>query len=288
VNTPIGLPSDQPFVRDFAAHVGERTPAPLRHGLAGHGLFTLDALADLAGELGAESVAAEAAVKPLVGSALTAHGLPADTIAARIRALATEDAWFTLLNIEQALAYRTLVDEVLDGIASGAGVRPGALRRRMGFVFASSPGSVTPAHFDIEHSLLLQLTGHRRIGMGPFDSPAAREREVRRYWAGSFGRLEAMPEGDREVELAPGTGVYIPPYHPHWVTNGDQTSVSLTVTFFERSNERESRVQVMNERLRRIGLRPRPYGASAPADLVKHAAARAIATVRPARTAGSR
>ena len=33
----------------------------------------------------------------------------------------------------------------------------GKMRKRVGFVFVSSPNSVTPVHFDIEHSLLMQV-----------------------------------------------------------------------------------------------------------------------------------
>jgi hypothetical protein len=278
-STHPGLTPDQPFVRDFATHVGRRVPAALEHDLAGHPAFSLDALAELATRLGSESVSVDTAVKPLVGSAVPGHDLEAATIADRIRGLATSDAWFTLLNIEQDPAYASLVDDVVEGLAIGSGTRPGALRRRMGFVFASSPGSVTPAHFDIEHSLLLQLDGHRRIGLGAFASPADREQEVRRYWSGSFGRLETMPVAGDEIELRPGTGVYIPPYHPHWVTNGDATSVSLTVTFFERSNEEESIVQALNERLRRLRLDPRPYRGTG-SDRIKVAAVRTARLLR--------
>jgi hypothetical protein len=288
-STHPGLTPDQPFVRDFATHVDRRIPAALTHDLAGHPAFTLEALAELATRLGGDSVSVDTAVKPLVGSTVPSHDLEAAAIADRIRSLATSDAWFTLLNVERDPAYGTLVDDVLDGLAIGSGTRPATLRRRMGFVFASSPGSVTPAHIDIEHSLLLQLAGHRRIGLGAFASPADREQEVRRYWSGSFGRLETMPVAEQELDLRPGTGVYIPPYHPHWVTNGDATSVSLTVTFFERSNDDESLVQVLNQRLRRLGLDPHPYRGVG-RDRLKVAAARTARLLRgdPAPSSGSR
>jgi hypothetical protein len=279
-STPAGLAPGQPFVRDFATHVGRRIPVALQHDLSGHPAFTLDALADLATHLGSASVSVDTAVKPLVGTAVPTHALGAATIADRIRGLGTGDSWFTLLNIEQQPAYATLVDAVLDGIADGGGTDRSALRRRMGFVFASSPGSVTPAHIDIEHSLLLQLSGHRRIALGTFESAEAREREVRRYWGGSFGRLASMPVPGAEFDLEPGTGVYIPPYRPHWIRNGPETSVSLTVTFFERSNEDESIVQALNERLRRLGIEPRPYGTSPARDRLKVAVVRAARALR--------
>lgn len=257
----MGSPIAPQVDRTFADHVAQRRPMPFSHGLAEHPLMAVDALAALAGRLGAASISAETGTKPVLTAEPTFMTLDTDAVADRIRTLAVDDAWFTLLNIEQDPAYRQLVDEILDGLADRVALRRTGLRRRMGFVFASSPGSVTPAHFDIEHSLLLQVRGHRTLSFGRFRDDEHREREIGRYWTGSsFGRLDTMPEPVSEVRLGPGTGAYIPPYTPHWLSNGDEPSASLTVTFFERSNEDESRVQVLNERLRRVGIEPTPYG----------------------------
>ena len=51
-----------------------------------------------------------------------------------------------------------------------------------------------------------------------------------------------------------GQGAYIPPYTPHWLANGDSTSLSLTVTFFNRDNADESMVQAFNEKVSRLGI----------------------------------
>jgi hypothetical protein len=247
--------------RSFLSAARSRTPVPFSHGLAGDHRLSLDAIARLGDELGQDSISAEKASKPLVSAdagACAAHEVVG--VSAQIRELAANDSWFTLLNIEQSGPYRQLVDQVLEGMAAGAGLDPATMKRRMGFVFASSPGSVTSAHFDIEHSFLLQLEGHRKLGFGRFADREEREREIHRYWNGSFGRLDTMPEQIAEIELGPGSGAYIPPYHPHWLSNGDSTSLSLTVTFFDRSNADESMVQAFNEKLLRLGMDPPVYG----------------------------
>jgi hypothetical protein len=255
---------------DFVRDLDERRPVPFRHGLAGDPRLSLDSIAELGEALGPGCVSAEQAAKPLVSSdAGAGNTLELVSIADQIRHLAANDSWFTLLNIEQSGPYRELVDQVVEGLAASTGLDAGSLRRRMGFVFASSPGSVTAAHFDIEHSLLLQLEGHRKLGFGRFPDEEVRDREVSRYWNGSFGRLETMPEQVAEVDLEPGSGAYIPPYVPHWLSNGDATSLSLTVTFFNRSNEDESMVQAFNEKLRRRGLSPRRYGEAPTRDRAK-------------------
>jgi hypothetical protein len=266
--------------REFKQRLDARTPTVFTHGLHEHPLLDLDHFARLAEALPAESISAENAEKPLVHDASEAHDVPVAGIGDQIRGLADNSSWFTLLNIEQEPTYRGLVDEVVEAIAASAGLDPASLKRRMGFVFASSPGSVTTAHFDIEHSFLLQLEGSRTLSFGSFPDENVRDEEVRRYWNGSFGRLAAMPEHDSDVDLAPGVGAYIPPYQPHWIQNSDATSLSLTVTFFNRSNADESMAQAFNERVRGLGLDPRRYGDSPGRDRLKVGAMRAYGAAK--------
>lgn len=273
---------------DFPAHLTSRSPLAFTHRLAEHDALELEAIARLAEELGAESVTCEDAVKPLVVAEDPTEPAHARRAAELIRNLDTSDSWMTLLNIEQVSRYRELVDEQVDAIALGCGLRPRSLRRRSGFVFASSPGSVTPAHFDIEQSILIQLRGNRTLSFGAFADQAAREQEVHRYWNGSFGRLASMPAQGAQFAIGPGDGVFIPPYTPHWLTNGDAPSLSLTLTFFTRSNEDESLVQAFNEKLIKLGRSPRAPGTSPVQDGVKarimrtYAGARRV--VRPERS----
>jgi ribosomal protein L16 Arg81 hydroxylase len=264
----------------FPTCVAERRPLQFRHRLPTHPGLSQESIAVLAEELGEESVTCEAAEKPLV----FAQGAPdpehAKQAADTIRNLAANSSWLTLLNVEKHPAYRQLIDEWVDDTARCVGIDPSGLRRRMGFIFASSPHSVTGAHFDIEHSLLLQLRGHRTLSFGTFPDDETREREVRRYWNGSFGKLTIMPTHSFDMSVGPGDGVYIPPYRPHWLRNGDETSLSLTITFFNRENDVESFAQAFNERLRKLGLHPRHEGESAFRDHTKAGIMRGYGAVR--------
>ncbi len=69
-------------------------------------------------------------------------------------------------------------------------------------------------------------------------------------------------------ELRPGNGVHIPVNAPHWVQNGDNISVSLNVNFQYRDAMRANLYR-LNFVLRRMGLRPTPPGASRVKDMVK-------------------
>ena len=267
--------------RTFASKLASRTPTAFRHGLVDDPRLSLEAIARLGDELGPDAISAEQAAKPLVSDdAGAATALRVEKVSEQILGLAANDSWFTLLNIENAPEYADLVDQVIEGIARGAGLDARTLKRRMGFVFASSPGSVTAAHFDIEHSFLLQLAGRRTLSFGRFSGTENREREVHRYWNGSFGRLDTMPEQVSEMTIGPGDGAYIPPYTPHWLSNGDSPSLSVTVTCFNRSNADESMVQAFNEKLRRAGLHPRTYGDAPGRDRAKATLMRAYGGVK--------
>ncbi len=264
----------------FAHQLATRTPHSFPHDLVALPALSLESIAALADAMPTDSVTVEGAKKPLVSSeyvpAFTRPGEAGD----RIRAIDENDTWMTLLNIEQVPAYKQLIDEHVDALARSAGIAPQSLRRRMGFVFVSSPGSVTPAHFDIEQSLLIQLRGERTLTFGRFADSSQRNDEVRRYWGGSFGRIEALPVKAADVALGPGKAVYIPPYTPHWLQNGDAASLSLTITFFNDDNENESLVQAFNEKVRRLRVTPKPYGHRPRVDRAKLAVMRTYGALR--------
>ncbi len=246
---------------------------PVTHRLAGNPLFALAAIADLADSLPKTSVVSDKADQSLIspdGPPRGSMDRPGDTI----RQLDTSRSWLTLLNIEQDPQYADLMNACLDEVAALVDRRPGDTRRRAGFIFVSSPNSVTPAHFDIEHSLLLQMSGKKTVTVGRFPTEAARLRERERYWEGALGRVEAMPEMVEAHELTPGHGVYLPPICPHWVHNGDRASISMTLTYFTSNSERDQQVEAFNAKLRRLRVHPVPPGRSPLRDGAKASAMR--------------
>jgi hypothetical protein len=263
-------------------------PVEFAHGLNKDARLTIDAIADLADRLPRQSVICDTAAQPLLvpqgGPPRGALARPGDVI----RNLDDANAWLTLLNIEADPAYADLMNTTLDELEPGMIGQQGKMRRRVGFIFVSSPNSVTPAHFDIEHSLLMQVSGAKRVSFGRFESEQARRHEVERYWDGSHGRIEALPPELASYPLTPGRGVYIPPIAPHWVKNGPAASLSVTLTYFTAASERENLVEAFNAHLRRLHLTPRVPGQSTPADMAKVAAMRAKALPRRIRSRGSK
>jgi hypothetical protein len=251
-----------------------RAAFPERPGEFSHKLhldkrLTLSAIADLADRLPRQSVICDTAAQPLLvpqgGPPRGALSRPGDII----RNLSNANAWLTLLNIEDDPAYADLTNSTLDELELAMTRRQGAMLKRVGFIFVSSPNSVTPAHFDIEHSLLMQVSGAKTVSLGSFATELARRHEIDRYWDGSHGRIEALPPELASYELTPGRGVYIPATAPHWVHNGPAISLSVTLTYFTAATERGNLIEAFNARLRRMHLHPRDPGRSKSVDLAK-------------------
>jgi hypothetical protein len=231
--------------------------------------LTLASVADLADRLPRQSVIADTAAQPL----LVPHGGPPRGALERpgdvIRDLRNANAWLTLLNVEDDPGMAELMNAHLDQLESGIIAKQGKMRRRVAFVFVSSPNSVTPVHFDIEHSLLMQVRGSKTVSIGRFESAEARRHEIDRYWDGSHGRIESLPPEVAAYTLTPGHAVYIPPGTPHWVHNGPDISLSVTLTYFTAATVRENRVEDFNSRLRRRHAKPREPGRSTTVDTAK-------------------
>jgi mannose-6-phosphate isomerase-like protein (cupin superfamily) len=234
--------------------------------------LTLASVADLADRLPRQSVIADIAAQPLLvpqgGPPRGALERPGDVI----RDLHNANAWLTLLNVEDDPGMAELMNAQLGQLESGMiakRARRGKLRKRVAFVFVSSPNSVTPVHFDIEHSLLMQVRGQKTVSIGRWEDDAARRHEFDRYWDGSHGRIETLQPEAAAYTMTPGRAVYIPPGTPHWVHNGPDISLSVTLTYFTAATVRENRIEDFNSHLRRRHLKPREPGRSATVDTAK-------------------
>jgi mannose-6-phosphate isomerase-like protein (cupin superfamily) len=266
-------------VRQFRPTIGQipsddafpEGPVGFVHDLSEQDGLTLDAIAALADRL-PRSVIFDTAAQPLLvpegGPPRGALAQPGDVI----RNLRSANAWLTLLNVEEDPAWADQMNTMLDQLELGIIHRQGKMRNRAAFIFVSSPNSVTPVHFDIEHSLLMQVSGSKTVSVGRFENDAARRYEVDRYWDGSHGRMKAVPQVMATFPLTPGQGVYLPPGTPHWVHNDSDISVSVTLTYFTAASVRENRIEDFNSRLRRFHLNPRTPGQSSTLDTAKIAA----------------
>ena len=263
--------------------------AEFSHDLYLDDRLTLASVADLADRLPRRSVIADTAAQPLLvpqgGPPRGALERPGDVI----RDLRNANAWLTLLMVEDDPGMAEIMNTHLDQLESGMiakwGNKRGKMHKRIAFVFVSSPNSVTPVHFDIEHSMLMQVSGCKTVSIGRYESDAVRRYEINRYWNGSHGRIETLPPETAAYTLTPGRAVYIPPGTPHWVHNGPDISLSVTLTYFTAATVRENRVENFNAHLRRRRVKPREPGRSATVDTAKVCAMGALAIGQRLRSA---
>ncbi len=251
------------FARDFNAR-----PFPVHHRLADHPAFTLERLVELARRLPPSAVEYNAGDLPLTQdpNRTPRTGL---SIEETIQRITEARSWMVLKRVEVDAEYRRLLDECLDEVAPF--VR--GMRERQGFIFISSPGSVTPYHIDHEYNFLLQLRGTKSITI--FDRSVLSEQAIERFYRGEHRNLtfdEPRSTAGRTFELKPGEGVHVPVNAPHYVQNGPEASVSFSITFRTPEGHRRSSVYRVNERMRSLGIAPRPTGSAPLLDRAKHVA----------------
>ena len=255
----------------------------IRHSLVGHPLFELDALARLAQRMRPADVEQNLADLPIGidPAEIADNGLP---IAETIRSIAANGSWMVLKFVEQDSAYRALLDQILDELVPLVAPATGKMLKREGFIFVSSPGAVTPFHFDPEHNILLQLRGDKVMTLFPADDDElAGGRLHEAFHLGGHRNLpfhDAFAAKGRPIALAPGDAVYVPVKAPHWVKNGDAPSVSFSVTWRSEWSYREADAHGLNHMLRRIGIDPASPGRFPRQNHAKSVAYRALAKAR--------
>jgi Cupin superfamily protein len=250
----------------------------VRHGLAEHPLLTLDAMAELADRLPLKSIERHRADLPLLspGQPPELEGAPSETV----RELESGNAWMVMWYIEQVPEYRALLDDCLDQVEGYVGQRHGGMRYRKAYLFLSAPGATTPAHFDPEQNLLLQIRGTKDFSIGRFDDHKEQQAELDRYFDGGHRNLDRMPQLQETFRMEPGDGVYVPPFAPHWVRVGEHASISLSITFRTRASLEMERVSHFNARMRRMHLSPHPPGLSPSRDRLKASVIETVSALR--------
>ena len=250
------------FDRDALETLGQaypEQPTILAHGLADHPLLQLDALAALAQRIRPVDAEYNRGDVPvgLDPDETPANGL---SIGETIRQIEQCGSWMVLKFVEQDPLYRGLLHETLAGLEPVVSPVTGRMLKMEAFVFISSPGAVTPFHFDPEHNILLQVLGEKVITIFP---PADEEIvDGRLHEAFHMGGHRNLPWRDdfaargQPVTLCPGDAVYVPVKAPHWVKNGPDVSISLSITWRSEWSYREEYAHRMNAVLRQAGLDP--------------------------------
>jgi hypothetical protein len=254
-----------------------RAPFSVRHTLSEHPLFSLDALAELADRLPQDAVEhnlGSVKAEELGGEVPRLDLTPGEIV----RGIETNGSWIVLPFLDRTPPYDAIYTQILDDVAS---LVPGGRQKMSRFhsvVFLAAPNSTTPSHVDPELGFLLHLRGQKRLSIGSFEGPEVERAELERFHGGGH-RNTKVPVGVTDYDLRAGDGVHVPPNVPHVVTNGPEVAVSLSVGFQTPENLRRNGVHKFNARVRRLGIEPKPLGASPSRDRAKASTLWAAASV---------
>lgn len=258
----------------------------IQHRLANLPEFGLDQLLDLSRQL------PEDCVEYNTGTLIPGQG-PTHTprnglsVQETIERIEQCKSWLVLKHVERDPRYKAVLDACLDEIYPHADRKLTGLHERAAFIFITSPGSVTPFHFDREHNFLLQVRGEKTMHQfDKHDRDILPETAIEdKYVDGSAHRNQVFRDEFQSkaqtFTLNPGDGLFVPINSPHWVQNGNEVSVSFSITFHSDQSDRLARLYKLNGILRRsLGINPTPVGASSGIDAFKHGGIMAVQQMR--------
>jgi hypothetical protein len=208
-------------------------------------LLTLDALADAAERL--PEIHAQHHLAHL-GRLLPdgrVERLPLDT-AEVIRTISTNDSWVMLQSLATLPEYQPLMRRVGGPhqlALRGSGQSPTGNDL---IAFVGSPSASVPFHYDVNHHLLVQVEGSKRVAIGYFDDADERDRQLARGLMEHRLNVDREPDRVDEFTLGPGEALVIPAFAFHAVEGDDEVSIALTYMVATAETERtRDRYKVM-------------------------------------------
>lgn len=237
---------------------------PVRHRLSDHPLLQPDALVALG-----ERLEARGSIRSHTNNAKP--GTPFNSAqelfpnprsaAETLRAIRDAKAWTSLLNVQTDPVYRELVGEVLESVRPQVERRDPGMCYRGGWIFVTSPNTVTPFHFDKEHNFILQIHGRKRIYVWDHRDQVVASEHARDLFHLSHERYllrwrDEFRERARIFDLEPGQGAYMPSTSPHMVENGDEPSITASFTYYTDATRRDARLHQAHALIRRARITP--------------------------------
>ncbi|GAB5485266.1 MAG: hypothetical protein Pars93KO_17000 [Parasphingorhabdus sp.] len=238
-------------------------PQLLDHDMSTNALLSLDALARLGTALPKASVEYNPGDLPV---GIDPNDVPDNgmSIADTILMIENSASWAVLKNIEQVPEYQALLLSLLAEIKPILENKTGKMLRPQGFIFVSSPGAMTPYHFDPEHNILLQLRGEKTMTVFPAgDERFAPAKAHESYHTGGPRNLvweDGFADQGKAFHLNPGKAIFVPVMAPHFVRNGSQPSISLSITWRSDWSFAEADAHAFNHMFRGLGLNPKAPG----------------------------
>jgi hypothetical protein len=254
-----------------------QTPFQFSHTLAEHPLFDIVSIVALSEFLSRGNDASRCLLytdDAHLRQGWNRAARPGATVRDCLENIQDSHSWMMLKDVQTHPAYCRIVDQFLAELeeVTRQSIRPNVTWMDA-YMIVSSPGMLTPYHFDHESNFLLQIRGDKTVNLfDGADRSLLTEPEIEKYYIGDFdsARYQERAQAEAKVfQLEPGLGVHQPPLAPHWVRTGTRWSVSLAVLFFLRDYDQTAKVYQFNHYLRRLGLRPQGPGISIVKDALK-------------------
>jgi hypothetical protein len=265
-------------------------PFAFTHRLSGEPLLELDKIRELARSLEVHPGELYADIDVTrVDQRWDQSARPTTSMASLVDRIGCSNAWIIIRHAERDPRYRALLERGMNEIREASGGElPRGSRRENAIIFVTSPQRISTYHIDRECNFILQIHGEKHIYIfDQNDREVLPEEELERFWAIDNNAATYKPQYQHRCQmfhLRPGTGVHVPVNAPHWVQNGDETSITLSLNFQFSEMERANKYRA-NYYLRRLGFTPTPPGKSAIRDSIKANAMRGMVSLgRPLKT----
>lgn len=269
----------------FTRHYN-RSSFMFEHGLAGNPLFDLPSLIALSHRLPVGPDFAYWSNGAVAIDDRWEAGARADrSLSETLENIGHNNSLVILKHVEQDALFAPLLRDFLVRVVDLAGprMRDDVIVGEV-LILVSSPDRLTAYHIDAEVNYLIQITGDKIAHVFPPNDPTiVTDVEMERFHAGDFnGAAYRVASQTRATsyDLKSGRGLHIPTHAPHWVQNGTNISVALSVNYELRSVLRQAKLLGVNRWLRRLRLAPRRPGTSALGDRFKLSLAHALTIIR--------
>ena len=255
----------------IASRALHHKPFPVRHTLAGHRLFTLPRLIELAQKMPRDKIEYNAGDLEPGQTAETTPRLDM-TPGEVISRIENHNAWMVIKHVHLVPAYNDILTSFLDDAFAACGMSGQPYSHLEGFVFVSSANATTPFHVDAEENILVQIRGKKTVHIFDNDDRALVSEENMEISPSRYRNQTyhaSYEERASIFHLEPGDGVHIPYLAPHWVHTGEDYSVSMAMTWKTPRVERLNKIRLMNGTLRHYGFAQKPPGVSPVMDQLK-------------------
>jgi len=254
----------------------DHKPFQFRHALNRHPAFQLPALLKAAERLSKDPRTA--------GKSHFESGSPGrnawfgarpegQTLVDAIASIESGKNWVILKRIHEDPQYREILMQIVPQLSEVAGVDITKVYYDPTMtIFITSPGRITPYHMDGETNFLAQIHGSKMVYIYDGENKNVLSNEqLEKYWTGNLPKIDYpqnLQQGHWQYTLEPGNGVFNPAIFPHWLQNGDEVSVSVSMNFKRRHNVSIG-AHRFNHFARKFGVLPEAPGRNRRVDRAK-------------------